>query len=62
VNGDKTEYMVMSRDKHAGRSHSMKFDDSSVERVEEFKYLGKTLMNRNSIQEHINSRLKSENV
>jgi len=36
----------------------MKIDNSSIERVEEFKYLGTTLTNRNSIQEEIKSRLK----
>jgi len=41
VNADKTKYMIMSRDQNAGRSYSMKTDKSSVERVEEFKYLGK---------------------
>ena len=35
--------MVMSRDQDEGRSHSMKIDNSSIERVEEFKYLGTTL-------------------
>jgi len=35
----------MSRDQNAERSHSMKRDNSSIERVEEFKYLGKTLTN-----------------
>jgi len=34
-------------------------DNSSFERVEEFKYLGTTLTNHNSIQEEIKSRLKS---
>jgi len=32
-NADKTKYMVMSRDQHAGRSHSIKTDNSSFERV-----------------------------
>jgi len=36
----------------------MKIDNSSIERVEEFKYLGTTLTNQNSIQEKIKSRLK----
>jgi len=36
-------YMIMSRDQNAGRSHSMKIDNSSIERVEEFKYLGTKL-------------------
>ena len=40
VNAEKTKYMVMSRDRNAGRGHSVKIDTSSIERVEEFKYLG----------------------
>jgi len=59
VTADKTRYIVMSRDQNAGRSRSMKTDNSSFERVEEFKYLGTTLTNQNSIQEEIKSRLKS---
>jgi hypothetical protein len=35
VNADKTKYMVMSGDQHAGRSHSMKISNSSFERVED---------------------------
>jgi len=49
VNADKTKYMIMSRDQNAGYSHSMKTDNSSFERVEEFKYLGTTLTHRNSV-------------
>ena len=55
VNGVKTKYMIMSRDQNAARSHSRKNDNSSIERVEEFKYLGTTLTNKNSIQEEINA-------
>jgi hypothetical protein len=62
VNADKTKYMVMSQDQTAGRHHSMKIDNSSFQRVEEFKYLETTLMNQNSIQEEIKSRLKSGNA
>jgi len=40
----------------------MKIDNSSIERVEDFKYLGTTLTNQNSIQEEIKSRLKSGNA
>ena len=38
VNADKTKYMVVSRDQNTGRSHNIKTDNSSFERVEEFKY------------------------
>ena len=62
VNADKTKYMVMSRGQNAGRSHVMETDNSSFERVEEFKYLGTTLTNKNSIQEEIKSRLKLGNA
>jgi len=61
-NVDTTKCMVMSQDQSAGRSHNMKTDNRSFERVEEFKCLGTTLTNQNSIQEEIKSRLKSGNV
>jgi hypothetical protein len=47
---------------NAGRSHSKKIDNSSIERVEEFRYLGTTLTDQNSIQEEIKSRLKLGNA
>ena len=50
VNVEKSKYMVTSREQNAWRSHNV---------VEEFKYLGKTLTNQNSIQEEIKSRVKS---
>jgi hypothetical protein len=37
----------------------MKIDNSSFERVEEFKYLGTTLTNQNFVHEEIKSRFKS---
>jgi hypothetical protein len=45
VIADKTKYMVISRDQNAGRIHSVGIDNSTFERVEEFKYLGTTLTN-----------------
>jgi hypothetical protein len=59
VNADRTKYMIMSPDRNAGRGHSVKIDNSSIERVGEFKYLGTTLTDQNSIQEE---RLKLGNV
>jgi hypothetical protein len=35
--------MVISRDRNAGRRHGAKIDNSSIERVKEFKYMGVTL-------------------
>ena len=54
--------MTVSRDQNVGRIHSMKTDNSSIERVEEFKYLGTALTYQNSIQEEIKSRLKLGNA
>ena len=51
----------MSGDQNAGRSHSIKIDNSSFLRVEQFKYLGTNLTDQNSIQEEIKSRLKPGN-
>ena len=56
VNVDKTKYMIMSRDQNAGRGQIMRTDNRSFGRVEEFKYLGTTVTNENSIQEEIKSK------
>jgi len=53
VNADKTKYMVMSQDRNAGRGHSVKIDNTSIERVEEFKYLGTMITDQNFIQEKL---------
>ena len=50
---DEDEEVIMNRDQNAGRSHKMKIETRSFERVEEFKYLAATLTNQNSIQEEI---------
>jgi len=59
VSADKTKYIVTSRDQNAGQIQSVRIDNSTFERVEEFTYLGKTLTNQNSIVEEIKSRLRS---
>jgi len=43
-------------------NNNIKIDNKSFERVEGFKYLGKTLTNKNSIQEEIKNSLKSGNA
>ena len=40
----------------------MRIDNSTFERVDEFKYLGTTLTNQNSIQEEIKCRFRSGNA
>ena len=62
VNAHKTKYMTVSRDQNAGRIHSVRIYNSSIERVEELKYLETTLTNQNSIQEEIKIRLKLGNA
>ena len=54
--------MVKSRDQNAGRSHYVLIDSSSFERVERFSNFGTTLTDQNSIEEEIETRLKSGNV
>jgi len=56
VTADETKYMIMSQAQNAGWCHITMVDNSSIERVEEFQYLGTTLTNQNSIQEEIKSR------
>ena len=54
--------MVMHRDQNAGRSHSIKIDNSSFEWVEEFQYFRTALMNQNPVQEEFKRRMKSVNA
>jgi hypothetical protein len=53
VCADKTKYMVMSRDQNAGRSLSIKTDNSSFERAEEFKCLETACTYRNSKEDEL---------
>ena len=54
--------MYVSGDQNAEQNHNIKLDNSSFERVQQFRYLGTTFTNQNSIHEEIQSRLKSGNV
>jgi len=51
VNSDKTKYMVVSRDQNSGRFYNIKVANISFEMVEQFRYLGTNLTNKNSIHE-----------
>jgi hypothetical protein len=62
VNAEKTEHMFMSWAQNAGRNGNIQIGNKLFETVEQFKYLGTTLMNQNSIREEIKSRLKSMNA
>ena len=55
-------YMAMSGEQTAGRCYSTKTENSSIESVEEFKYLGTTLTNQNSVHKEIKNRLKLGNA
>ena len=52
----------MSRYQNAGRSHIITIDNSSFERVEQFKYLLTNLTKQNSIQEEYKSRFETGNA
>jgi hypothetical protein len=55
VNADKNKYILMSLDQVIGGSHNLNFDNRSLERLEEVRYLGTIVMNQNSIEEQIKS-------
>jgi len=61
-NADKSKHIVMFPDKNARGNHKIKIYNSSIERMDEFKYLGRTLTDQNSIREEIKIRLKSKSA
>jgi hypothetical protein len=54
--------MVMSRNDSAGQNGYIQIGKKFFETVEQIKYLGTTLTNKNFIHEEIKSRFKSGNV
>jgi hypothetical protein len=50
VNVEKTKYMLVSRDQNAGQNREIKLGNRSFENVSQFKYLGTTVTNQNSVQ------------
>jgi hypothetical protein len=54
--------MVKSSDQPAGQNHNIKTALKSFKGLEQFRHLGTTATNQNSIHEEINSRPKSWNA
>jgi hypothetical protein len=53
VNIEETKYMLLSHNQNAGQNHDIKISNRCLEKVEQFRYLGTTIINRNLIQEEI---------
>jgi hypothetical protein len=51
--------MLLSRHQNAEQNHDIKIANRCSENVEQFRYLGTTITNRNLIQEKIRRRLNS---
>jgi hypothetical protein len=62
VNAEETKYMILSRDQNTGQNGNIQISNKLFETVEQFKYLGTTLMDQNSIHEEIKCRLTSGNA
>jgi len=48
--------MISSRDQHAGQNHNINSGNELFERVEQFRYLGTSLTDQNSLHEEIKTR------
>jgi hypothetical protein len=59
---EKIKYMLLSRQQNAGQNQDMKIGDRCFENVAQLRYLGKTIINQNLIQEEIKRRLNSGNA
>jgi hypothetical protein len=53
--------MLLSRGQNSGQNHDIKIANSCFENVAQFRYLGMTVTNQNSMQEEIGKRLISGN-
>jgi hypothetical protein len=62
VNTEKTQYMLLSHHQNAGQNHDIKTGNRCFENVEQFRYLGTTITNRNLIHEEIKRRLRGEYI
>jgi hypothetical protein len=62
INVDTTKYMLLSRHQNVGQNRDIRIANRSFENASQFKYLGTTVTNQNSIQEEIKKRLNSGNT
>jgi hypothetical protein len=62
TNVEKTKYMIISCHQNSGRNQNIRIANELCENVAKFKYLGKTLTNRNDIHDEGKSRLNSGNA
>jgi hypothetical protein len=62
INAEKTKYMIMSRHQYSGQNQNIRTANESFEKVAKFKYLRKTLTNRNDIHDEIKYTLNSGNA
>jgi hypothetical protein len=62
VNAEKTKYMLLSHHQNGGQNHDIKTANRSFENVAQFKYMGMTVTNQNSIQEEIKRKLNLGNA
>jgi uncharacterized protein (UPF0335 family) len=62
VNTEKTKHMLKSRRQNEDKIHNIKIANKCFENVAQFKYLGTTVKNQNSIKEEIKRRLKVGNA
>jgi hypothetical protein len=62
INVEKTTYMLLSRHQNVGQNQDIKIANRLFENVSRFKYLGKTVTNKNLILEESKRRLNSDNA
>ena len=53
VIAEKTKYMLVCSEKDTGKDRDINICNKSLERLEDFKYLVKTLINKNRIHDKI---------
>jgi hypothetical protein len=58
VNVDKTNHIIKCRDENAGRSYCVKMVTVHFKVLADVSYLGTNLINQNSVQGEIKSRLR----